>query len=242
MGLYSSVSRVWLSVSFGRLRQKASKGDPGAISRELQNGDLSWAIEHNSLSGILDGVGFKDGEYGKQWTLFISDGDEHFGVNISEGSIFCDDLLKRIPNMRKGERYKITPYDFDDDSGKRKTGLSIKKVDDDDNEIDKVDSFYEKFKKDPETGKVTVDIVNGMPVYDGPKGDKEEFKIYLIKRTKFLRSRALEYVKQNFPWAPSSGGGHHTENSPPPDDIPMGDDPMDPGYTQTSTPEDDLPF
>jgi len=99
-----SSNREWHSVGFGKIRRKARADDPKAVERILNNGEKTYAIEYNCIGGILDGIRFKDDErYGKSWTLFVNDGDEQYAIQVSENTRYASDLMKRIPNLVRGE-------------------------------------------------------------------------------------------------------------------------------------------
>ena len=219
MALGEKTKRIYLSVGFGTLRQKADKDNPKATERTLQSGEKTYAIEYMYVSGILDNIVFKDDpKYGKQWTVFVDDGEEHYAIRIKEDSRYASDLLKRVPNMYKGEHYRFTPYDFET-NGKRRVGLSIKNQAD-----ERIESYYQKFHDEGE-GKFRVENLHGYPAFEGDAKDKEELKIYFIQVAKFLRTEALKHLEGDF--------GIHvpTEINEPeiPDEIPIGE-------------EDDLPF
>lgn len=197
MGLQEPSNKIYVNVAFGKIRKKCEPSHPKAVERETQSGEKTYALEYNSLSGILSGISFKEGtehkgkKFNNSWILFIDDQDEHFALQVNEQSRFGDSLLKRIPNMRKGEWYKIAPYQFTPQGEeKEKVGLSIKTRDD-----KPVDDFYHQFIPKEGGEGFTVKPLNGFPEYDGPKNDKEEFKIYLTRARKFMRGLAMGYIK-----------------------------------------------
>jgi len=191
--LGETTNRSYLSVGFGRIRKRAKKGDEKAVERTLKDGEKTYAIEYKFISGKLMGVSFRDDpQYGKSWTLFIEDG-ENYAVQFSENSRYGSELLKILPNLHKGEVYKITPYDFTDDvTLKRKIGLSIK-----DSNDTRIDSYYQKFT---ETEKGwNVENLHGYPEFNGDSKDRDELKIYFIQVTKFLREKTLVFLEDKFP-------------------------------------------
>ena len=191
MGLNKGANRTWLNVGFGKIRQKAKAGDPDVVERTLQDGTKSYAIEYQSLDGKLDTIYMKTHhEYGNSWMVIISDGEVSYGLQITENSRYGADLLRRIPNLKKGEIYKFSPYAFiPQGETDEKVGLSIKTVGD-----EKVQSYFQTFEQGPD-GKIKVTNINGFPTYAGERNDKDALKIYFIGVTKFLRAFAQSYLK-----------------------------------------------
>lgn len=193
MGLQEPSNKMYLSVGFGKIRKKCEPSHPKAVERETQSGAKTYALEYNSLSGILTGITFRESEeYGNSWTLLVDDGEEHFALQVREQSREGDALLKRIPNLHKGEWYRIAPYKFTPEGAdKEKIGISIKTKDD-----KSIDDYYHVFTpKENEAEGFNVKTMNGFPEYEGPRNDKEEFKIYLTRARKFMRGLALSYLK-----------------------------------------------
>ena len=143
----------------------------------------------------------------------MDDNDDHYAIQISENTRYASDLLKRIPNLRRGEYYKFTPYDFDK-NGKRKQGFSIKTIDD-----NPVDSFYGKFTQTEDGWRV--DLMNGLPAYDGDPKDRDELKIYFMRVTKILRDKALAFIGEHFQYEKPTDV---TQDNGFDEDIPMPDE------------------
>jgi hypothetical protein len=193
MGLGESTKRNYLTIGYGRIRKKCGSSDPKAIERKTKKGDTIYAIEYNFIDGTLENIIFKDDpEYGKSWTLQITDGEVHYAVQIPEASRYATDLLKKVPNLHKGLIYKFTPYDFEDlNAKKRRIGLSIKTPND-----KKIDSYYQKFTE--KDGKNICENLHGFPEFKGNSKDSDELKIYFMQVIKFLRTKALEYISTEF--------------------------------------------
>ena len=202
--------RMYLSISYGQIRKRCNPDTPGAIERQTKDGEKTYAIEYRYVSGTLEGVTFRDDpKYGASWLILIVDGKDKYGISISEESRYASDLLKRIPNLVKGQGYRFTPYDFETD-GKRRKGLSIK-----DQADQPVPSYYQEYNEADNTWS----NLHGFPVFDGNSKDKDDWKIYFIKVNKFLRESALEYLEDNFKdeiIEPDSG-----KDMPPEDNLPF---------------------
>lgn len=190
MGLHEASNIQYLSIGYGRIRRRCDKDDPKAVERKSKDGTPSYAIEYKDIDGMLVDITFRDDpEYGKSWTIHVEDSGQVYAIQVSEQSRTGSDLLKKIPNLRRGQFYKFKPYDHEKNR-KRKTGISIECGG------EKVQSYYQKFTGS-ETDGWSVENINGFPEYTGDWGDEDEVKIYFTRVTKFLRVRALEFLKSN---------------------------------------------
>jgi hypothetical protein len=181
--------RQYLNVSIGKLRQRVKEGDSKAKARTIEDtGEVIYERIFSYIEAKLEKIFMRTHkEYGNSWVLHMRDGDSKYSVQFSENSRYGDDLLKKIPFLHYGKVYKITPFDFEPEGAKRKTGLSIKEGE------NIINSFYHSFTKLSD-GKYNVTLLHGHPIYEGPKNDKEEVKIYYMRVRKFLRDRATEYL------------------------------------------------
>ncbi len=181
--------RQYLNVSIGKLRQRVKEGDAKAKARTIEDtGEVIYERIYSYIEAKLEKIFMRTHkEYGNSWVLLMQDGGAKYSVQISENSRYGDDLLKKIPNMRYGIIYKITPFSFTPEGAKKeKTGLSIKEGE------TQIGSFYHEFLKNAD--KWQVKLLHGHPAYEGPQNDKEEIKIYYMRVRKFLRDRATEYL------------------------------------------------
>jgi hypothetical protein len=210
MGLNKPSNRNYINVSYGALRKKCEETHPDAVKREKKDGSFVFEQVWRSVDGILKDVIFKpDNEYGNKWNVILYDGTEEFGIQIQEDSRYGADFLRKLPNLKRGENYTITPYDFEH-NGEHRIGISI--VDQSGN---KVQSYYQKFTGD---GKETkVENINGFPNYDGDWKDKDEVQIYFKRITKFLRNAGIEFLKSGF-------STHFVEQEPQTAEPPEKDD------------------
>lgn len=192
MGREQSIQRIFMAISYGKIREKATAETPNAIARELKDKSKVYELVYDSISGILEDVVFVDDpKYGKQWKLRIKDGSEHYQVQVLEDSRYGLDLLKKLPNLRKGGIYRFKPYDFTRNN-KRKAGIAIT-----DQTDQKIESFFQKFTGSDAEG-WTVEDLHGFPPFTGNARDKDDLKVYFIQVAKFLRTKALEHINSNF--------------------------------------------
>lgn len=195
MGLHEKEDRVWLNVSYGALRMKTKKEDPKAKERKDKEGNIVFERVYEYVEGILDRVTFmEDPKFGNSWTMFIRDGLEVYGVKLSENSQYGRSFLEKFPNLFKGGLYQIRPYDFENNTGDRYVGLSI--VDKRNPDGEKIQSFYHRYEGEGEARTCT--LLHNYPKYEGKWTDKDELKIFNVRKNKFLREQGLIHLKGNF--------------------------------------------
>ncbi len=190
-----TVKRIYMNVNLGRIREKCAENTKGVEIREDKEGKKHFEIVYNFIIGVLEDVFFQTHpEYGNSYKILCSDGEEHYSIQVNEDSAYGRDLLKKLPGMLRGEIYKFAPFQFTPaDSTKERVGLTIIRTADD----VKLQTCYQTFEqKEDKSWKVT--NVNGFPDYTGKPKDKDDLKVYYIQVTKFLRERALAYLKGDF--------------------------------------------
>ena len=189
MGLVQSTettSGKYLNVVQGDLREKVEEGTEKAVRRvyETSNGTKGekWEIVYsNGISGIIEDIQLRDGDFGEQLSIHISDVGEHFYINVPSDSNYATDLLKKLPNIDLKKEVFLRPYSFTPkDSDKVKRGMTVKQGN------KKIDNFY----FDPNTKKV----INGCPA---PTGDtksysKTKWKAYFAQELIFLQEELLK--------------------------------------------------
>ena len=197
LGSNSSSSKIYLSVGFGKIRQKSLENKekvnaqtPGAVKRLKQDKTETWAIEHDFVSGIIESLFYKeDQQYGNSFEVVIVDGLDKFQLSFSEDSRFWFDFMKKLPNVELKSVVKITAYDFTDKQNKRRAGISLEQ------NGNKILSFYEKKKEDQ-----SWELLHGFPKADVDINwkDKDDVKAYSIKIKKFLRNEFMNKIQPLF--------------------------------------------
>lgn len=217
MGREQSTQRIYMNISFGKIRERSTEDNPNAVMRELKDKSKVYELVFDSVSGVLEDIIFSDDQkFGKQWKLRITDGNEHFQVQVPEDSRYGIDLLKKLPNLHKGSIYRFKPYDFER-NGKRKAGIAIT------NKADqKVESFFQRFSGNDQDG-WKVENLHGFPELTGNAKDKDDLKVYFILVAKFLRTKAFEHINNNFLTAAPEPTTPEEEQAPFPkdDDLPF---------------------
>lgn len=172
--------KVYLSVIEGKLRQKVTEDTEGAVKRDWKAPDGStgtkWELVYNSVTGTITDLRTKDSDYGK-FLVIEFDGGESLSLHTDHR--FFSDTVKKLASCDLTQPVEMSPYDFEDDAGKRIVGMSIKQ------DGHKVKDFFYDFDKKKN--------LNGFPEPDKDKKktyDKDDWKAYFLQVKKFL----LAYV------------------------------------------------
>ena len=209
-------SGTYLGIIGGKFRQSVPQGTPGAILRTWETKDgkkgEKWEKEYESLTGKITGINFYDGEFGKNITVFFKDGDEDYGLTLGVATPYAEDLMKKIPAVIFDKTLTVSPYDFTDDKGKRRRGITIYQ------DGKKIQDFFtdENRKK-----------INGAPSPEGDTDtyDSEDWKMYYTKLRKFNINYITEKIVPKFGKVEKSAADKAWEALPgediDPDNIPF---------------------
>jgi hypothetical protein len=187
-GNQSQGSRVtYVNIVGGKLSIRAQEGDEGAVSRINKNEVTVWEKHYPNLTGTLVSVECKMNEKLKanEYILTIDDVGTIYKLSIPCDSNYGDSLAVRLPNLKAGQIYTFTPFDFEDKTKKNNKGepakiigISIKQGE------DKIQPYYTK--EDPK---------------DRPQGeegmDADDYKVYKIKLRKFYRGLVDKFAAAN---------------------------------------------
>jgi hypothetical protein len=188
MSLGEKSNKIYLKASYGAIRRTSTKDDPQAKVRQNKDGENIYERVYNFVDGVLEDVTFYEHEdFGNSWTIYLTDGEEHYAIQVQEASRYGMDFLKKLPNLVKGERYKFIAYDFEK-SGQRRVGISVEEM----KTADKIKSYYQDIQKDGD--KFIVKNLHDFPEFDGNWKDKDDCKIYFTRLAKFLRTRSLAFI------------------------------------------------
>ena len=141
-------------------------------------------LKYDTLEGMIEGVYFRDSDFGTQVHIVIDGID----LSLGAGSNFGSDLMKKLPNIDYSQSVKMAGYSFKDaKSGKERRGISIVQGVDEENKGIKIQNFF----YDPATEKELHDFPT--PEGDTEKFDKDDWKIYFLSVKKFL----VGYITEN---------------------------------------------
>jgi hypothetical protein len=79
------------------------------------------------LTGIITGIATKENDYGKQYQITFTDGDEKYIVCMPYSSRYSASFLKALPNIDGAKLVKFMPWSMIDknDATKKITGVTL---------------------------------------------------------------------------------------------------------------------
>lgn len=170
----------------GKFHQKVEADTKGAVKREYETSDgkkgTKYELVAQSIEGIITKVSIYDGEYGKNILVVFGNEEspeESVVVSLNTQSNYCEDFLKKLPNIDTEKPVKLAPYSFEDDKGKKKKGMTVYQGE------DKIQGHYHQENKKTKL----FEPVNGYPEVDKKKDevwDSDDWKLYFAKARKFL--------------------------------------------------------
>ena len=148
----TSAGTVFLSVSNGKLVRQFREATKESISRVNKTGKTVHEEQYRDLIGTIVKIETKENDYGKQWQVVFTDGEDRYMVQMPYSGRYSSAFLKALPNVVKGDPVRFMPWEMTDknDASKKITGITMYQ-DQDGNGMVKVPSAYTK--EDP----------NGMP-------------------------------------------------------------------------------
>ena len=180
----SGGNALYLSIIQGRMVQKVEEGTDGAKPRKFERPDGStgekWEITHKNLKGFLTGIEFEDVNFGdgksvQYLKLTFSSGDAKAVISTPSDSRYAIDFMKKLPAIDLSNVVIVNTYDFEDETGKRRTAFDIKQGD-----SRVYSAFWDNDKKK---------AIGGIPTVskaESAKYDKDDWKIHFMKEKKFL--------------------------------------------------------
>ena len=188
-------NKQYYSIFDGKFRTKVAEGSPEALERVNKLGKQVFERSVDSLIGKIENVYFEASDYGKQIKIEL-DANENgkvpvlsFGVEGKDGR----EMLKKLPAIDLSQDVRISPYDFTDESGERRSGISIRQGETFDS---KINSFFVEVKGEGKDKKVK--YINGYPTIDWDSATESQQKIYKIERDDFLVKYAEEHILSKF--------------------------------------------
>lgn len=180
----------YLSIIDGSLRRTVTEGTPGAVKRdyEASNGDkgVKYELEYSSVVGKIVGVAFRDGNFGKSIGIVLESPEGKFKVDIGVEQAYGEDIMKKLPAIDLSKEVELAPYNFTDDGGKKRRGVTILQ------DGNKLTNFF--FDKETKTE------LHGFPKPDGDtkKYDKDDWKLHFMKVRKFLVNYITDNIASKF--------------------------------------------
>lgn len=189
----SGEDKVYGSVlADGKIHVTVPEGTEGAVVRKYKTSDglegEKTELVYKDIVGYIAGIQFRDGDYGSQIQITITDGDEKpFVLSLSTSSNYGEDIMKKLINVDLQKKVKIAPYSFTDEKGKKKRGITIFQNNGTEN-VKITNYFYDEKKK--------VNI-HGYPTPKKTKKPltKDQWKLYFAECREFLIEKITEHFK-----------------------------------------------
>ena len=123
---YDGARRTYLSIVGGMIRQNVGEGFPNAVKRdyELKNGTkgVKWELVFNEWTGHIVSLNTKETEFG----IFLNIEFDDAILSIGTESKYFSDFVRKLASVKDlSVPITIKPFDFEDDKGKRFTGVSV---------------------------------------------------------------------------------------------------------------------
>lgn len=143
---------IYLSVANGKLVRQYKQATKDSVERVNKTGKVVHEEFYKDLTGVITGIETKENDYGKQWLVAFTDGDDRYVVQMPYSGRYSSSFLKALPNVVKGDPVRFMPWEMTDknDASKKVTGIALYQ-DQDGNGMVKVPSAFTK--EDP----------NGLP-------------------------------------------------------------------------------
>ena len=198
---YTKEKFVTILGSDGTFRESVPEGTTGEnIEVRVYKDDAGvehtkTEIKFNKMTGKITGIGFREGQYGQNIQISITDDAGTEVISLSTSQTYGEDFMKKLPNIDLSKEVSLSPFCFpsEKDATKMVKGITIKQGD------VKVEDFF-KDKIVGENGKYSYSYKHGFPEVEGDpsKMSKQEktmfWKNYFFKAEMFL----INYIKANF--------------------------------------------
>ena len=184
MGLISNETYDYWGISYGKIRKRTTEDDPNAVKRTVENDDgtkkVVYELVNKGLSGIIEGVEIRKGNFGSQLYIEISDGIDRFFLQVGWETPYSRTFLERLPGVDITKEVSIIPYSFEDKSNKR-SGITLYQ------DGVKIPNYYKEYNEDFTSSK----HLHGYPA--GKDGmDSDDWKIVGIQQMKFLKEKVVD--------------------------------------------------
>lgn len=176
----------------GKIHVNVKEGTEGAVKREYETSDgktgFKWEHQYTDVTGIIQGVFFKEGDFGENLNIVIGsdEDDKPITLSLSTESNYGEDAMKKLPNINLKKPVNIAPFSFENDKGKKQRGLTITQESKNGEKVKIVSYFYDTRKKT---------TTNGYPKAPagGAKTTKKDWRKYFDGAREFL----IEYNKEH---------------------------------------------
>lgn len=129
MGLQkNSGGATYLSIADGKIVRNHKEAKAGVtVSRTTKTGKTVHEEKFDSITGRIVGLKTHENDYGKQWHLTMTDGEDSYIVTMPYSSRYSTSFLKALPNIDLTKDVKLMPWSMTDkqDASKKITGITM---------------------------------------------------------------------------------------------------------------------
>ena len=185
MGLIPNESYDYWRISDGMVRKTTTEDDPLAIKRTIKKDGkpdkVMFEQVNKGLRGVIESVEARDGQFGRQLYIAITDGIERFYLQVAWDSSYSRSFLERLPGIDLSKDVDIIPYSFTDKKGKKRSGITLNQ------DGVKIPSYFREYNED---------FTSSTHSYGYPEGgddmETDDWKILGIQQMKFLKSKVVD--------------------------------------------------
>lgn len=181
----------------GKIHVSVPEGTEGAVLREYETSDgkvgKKWEHVYTEVSGLIQKVDFKEGDYGINLIVVIGDDEEEKSItlSLSTDGTYGEDMMKKLPNIDLKRPVTLMPYSFDNERGKKQRGISVIQKDKKGADTKIPGFYYDTEKKAPTNGYPKVPVAK-----KGAKTlTKTEWRKYFSEARDFLIEDITERFK-----------------------------------------------
>lgn len=176
---------IYLSVANGKLVRKHQAATKETVTRiSTKNGKTYHEEFFKDLTGVISKIETKENDFGKQWQIVFTDGEDRYMVQLPYSSRYSSSFLKALPNVKHNTPVRFMPWEMQDKNNPAKMVNGITLYQNDGNGEVKIPPAFtkEEPKGMPEMRKVKV---KGKETWD----DSD--------LTEFLEAQAMTWISKN---------------------------------------------
>jgi hypothetical protein len=136
----------------------------------------------DGIEGFITKVDIEDGKFGYQFVVWMKD-DRDYKITVGLDSEYSRQLIAKLANesLDLTKQVTLSPYDFEDKNGKRRTGITVKDCND-----KKVQSYFVDYNDG------VFSYNHGYPEPQSNNMDSDDWKMYGLQTAKFLKTYLTE--------------------------------------------------
>jgi len=121
------VNTTYLNVADGNLVRQHKQPNERTSERLTKTGKLVYEERFKDLTAKLETINTRTNDYGTQWQLYFTDGDDSYVVSLPYSSRYASSFLKALPNVDVNKVLRFMPWAMKDklDATKTITGITL---------------------------------------------------------------------------------------------------------------------